>query len=222
TSITVQPANPTNSTSASFSFTGSDNVTPGGSLTFQCDLDGGGFSACTSPKSYAALSEASHTFQVKATDQAGNTDATPAGYTWTIDSTSPITALVTTPVDGAANQAGSVPASFGGSIADNGGGVGMNANSTTFTLQRGSDDQYWNGSGWQAAVANLATTHGATIGSTAATWTDNVVLPAWSSEAAGAYTVQAKATDKAANTFTGSAVTFTLLANAPPSLGTAA
>src|SRR5207249_676219 len=88
TSITAQPANPTTSTSASFSFTGTDDVTASGSLTFQCDLDGGGFGACTSPKSYAGpLAAGSHTFQVKATDQAGNTDPTPASYAWTIDLT---------------------------------------------------------------------------------------------------------------------------------------
>src|SRR5439155_4285891 len=71
TTISAQPANPTNSSSASFSFTGSDTVTPAGGLTFQCDLDGGGFGVCTSPKVYSSLSEGSHTFQVKATDQAG-------------------------------------------------------------------------------------------------------------------------------------------------------
>src|SRR5439155_15739253 len=49
---------------------------------------------------------------------------------------------------------------------------------------------------------------------------DNVTLPTWSTESAGTYAVQAKATDKAGNTFTGNAVTFTLLA--PPALGSAA
>ncbi|TMJ96235.1 MAG: hypothetical protein E6G67_05335, partial [Actinobacteria bacterium] len=53
--ITASPANPTTSTSASFSFTGE------ASATFQCQLDSGGYSACTSPKSYSGLADGSHT-----------------------------------------------------------------------------------------------------------------------------------------------------------------
>src|SRR5205823_2650461 len=52
--------------------------------------------------------------------------------------------------------------------------------------------------------------HSATTGGTAATWTSSATLPTWSSQTDGTYTVQAKATDKAGNTFTGTAVTFTL------------
>ena len=67
TSITANPADPTTSTSASFSFTSTE-----GSSTFECQLDGGGYSSCTSPKSYAGpLSDGSHTFLVRATDPAG-------------------------------------------------------------------------------------------------------------------------------------------------------
>src|SRR5439155_572860 len=69
---------------------------------------------------------------------------------------------------------------------------------------------YWTGSTWQSAVFNLATTHTATTDSTAVAWTDNVTLPTWSSQADGTYTIQAKATDRAGNTFTGTAVSFTL------------
>src|SRR5439155_24896378 len=87
-------------------------------------------------------------------------------------------------------------------------GAGLTANSTTFTLQRGSS--FWTGSGWQTGVSNLATTHTATSGNVQTAWTSNVTLPTWASESDGTYTVRAKATDKVGNTFTGSAVSFTL------------
>src|SRR5437763_2079011 len=100
--------------------------------------------------------------------------------------------------------------SWSGSVADNSGGAGLNANSTTFTLQRSSDNFYWTGSAWQPSVANLATTHSATTGSTTVPWTSSATLPTWSSQADGTYTVQETATDKGGNTFTGSAITFIL------------
>ncbi len=70
--------------------------------TFECMLDGGAFEPCTSPKSYADLSEGSHTFQVRATDRAGNTDQTPASYTWSVN---PAPRLIASdPKDGASVQ----------------------------------------------------------------------------------------------------------------------
>ena len=88
TTITSNPSNPSNSANASFSFTGSD---PSGSgvAGFECNLDGGGFSACSSSQSYLGLIDGSHTFQVRAVDAVGNIDATPASFTWIIDSVNP-------------------------------------------------------------------------------------------------------------------------------------
>jgi glucose/arabinose dehydrogenase len=82
TIIDTGPSNPTDQTSAAFTF----HSTESGS-SFQCQLDNGGFSACTSGKSYSSLSDGGHSFQVRATDGAGNTDPTPASYDWTVDST---------------------------------------------------------------------------------------------------------------------------------------
>lgn len=93
TSITSQPANPTNGSNVSFSFTGVDNMTPANGLTFQCQLDGGAFTACTSPQSYSALGGGSHTFAVKAVDGAGNSDGSAASYTWTLIPPAPVIAV---------------------------------------------------------------------------------------------------------------------------------
>ena len=163
---------------------------------------------------WATESDGSYLVQATATDKVGNT-FTGGAITFTLETVPPVLASVTTPPDGSAYRSATVPASFSGSAADNIGGVGLNANTTTFTLQRGSDNFYWTGSAWQAGVANLSTTHGATTGNTAAAWTDSATLPTWSSQTDGTYRVQAKATDKSGNTFTGSAITFTLDKTAP-------
>ena len=52
--------------------------------TFRCSLDSTQFSACTSPKQYTGLANGPHTFQVYATDAAGNRDLDPASSTWTV------------------------------------------------------------------------------------------------------------------------------------------
>jgi hypothetical protein len=83
--ITSAPSDLTTSTSASFSFSFTDTE-PG--VTFQCQLDGGGFTTCTSPKAYSGLAQGAHTFQVKALDAAGNQSGV-ATDTWTIDATPP-------------------------------------------------------------------------------------------------------------------------------------
>ncbi len=92
TTLTGTPPALTNSISATLTFSSNE-----AGSTFACQLDGGGFSACTSPKSYTGLSDGNHTFQVKATDAAGNTDPTPASFTWTVDTVTPNTTITSAP-----------------------------------------------------------------------------------------------------------------------------
>ncbi len=85
TIIDSTPPALSNSNSAPFTY----HSTEAGS-TFACSLDGAAFTSCASAgKTYSGLAQGSHTFQVGATDIAGNTDATPASFTWLIDLTAP-------------------------------------------------------------------------------------------------------------------------------------
>jgi hypothetical protein len=101
--ISSNPANPTTSTSATFVFSDAE-----ANVTLLCQLDGGGFSTCTSPKSYSGLADGSHTFDVKARDSISNESA-PTSYTWTVDTTPPITTLFSTP----SNPSNQTTATFG-------------------------------------------------------------------------------------------------------------
>jgi Right handed beta helix region len=102
TSITDNPAAAATATSASFGFSANESGS-----SFQCRLDSGAWASCATPKAYSGLAVGSHTFSVRATDAAGNTDATPASYGWKVeapsqppppvDSTPPQTSIVTKP-----------------------------------------------------------------------------------------------------------------------------
>ena len=97
TTIDAAPSNPSNDRSPSFEFSADE------AASFECRLDAGAWAACTSPHAYAGLADGSHTFQARATDRAGNAEAVPASYTWTIepppDNTPPTTTLTGQPTN---------------------------------------------------------------------------------------------------------------------------
>jgi hypothetical protein len=117
TSISSGPASST-STAASFAIVASE-----ADVTFACRLDNGGWTACTSPKAYTGLAVGSHTFAVRATDAAGNTDGSPATQSWTVEAPSPppdTTAPDTSILSGPAATTASTSASFGLSASESG------------------------------------------------------------------------------------------------------
>ena len=84
TTISSGPDSITNVQSATFAFSSNEDDS-----TFECRIDTGSWSNCTSPISYSNLAEGSHSFQVKATDEAGNAGSSDY-HNWTIDITDPI------------------------------------------------------------------------------------------------------------------------------------
>jgi hypothetical protein len=88
TLIPIGPVSPTTSTYATFSFASSESL-----VTYECSLDGGSWTRCTSPYPLTGLTPGQHRLEVRATDAVGLVDASPALYDWVV---SP--ALDSTPV----------------------------------------------------------------------------------------------------------------------------
>ena len=92
--IDTKPANPTSSTSASFTY----HSVPAGA-SFECRLDAAIFSSCPSAGvTYSSLSEGNHSFQVRGED-ASEQVGTPATYGWRVDTIAPTATIGTKPVD---------------------------------------------------------------------------------------------------------------------------
>jgi len=95
TALTTFPNNPTNQTSASFTYAALPTE-PG--VSFKCKLDSEAFATCPNGgRSYPGpLSEGPHTFTVKAIGEGGE-DPSPKAVTWTIDAKAPETTIDSAP-----------------------------------------------------------------------------------------------------------------------------
>ncbi|MFN8151104.1 MAG: Ig-like domain-containing protein [Solirubrobacterales bacterium] len=83
TAINSGPSGLTADSSPEFGFSAAD------ASSFECRVDGGQFAACASPHTPTSLADGAHTFEVRATDAAGNVDATPASRSFEVDATAP-------------------------------------------------------------------------------------------------------------------------------------
>ncbi|HEX6651402.1 MAG TPA: Ig-like domain-containing protein [Thermoleophilaceae bacterium] len=190
TTIGDGPSGTVNSTEAVFEFTSTQ-----ANSSFECQLDDGGFAGCSSPKSYSGLSDGPHSFDVRATDPAGNTDASPATRSWTIDTSIPDTTApvvtLTSPVDGSTTN-DATPSLAG----DAGNAAG---DSATVTVK------VWSGTSTAGSPLHTlpVTRSGGSWSTTAPTLSD------------GVYTVRAEQSDSATNTGISSPSTFTVDTAAP-------
>jgi hypothetical protein len=79
TTITSGPTGATTDATPTFAFKSSETAG-----SFQCKVDGAAFAGCNSPKTTSSLAVGPHSFSVRATDQAGHTDPTPAVRAFTV------------------------------------------------------------------------------------------------------------------------------------------
>ena len=83
-------------TTVVFTYSGLDNVTPVSLLRFETQWDGGAWSAASLSTSVTivGLAQGSHTFGVRAVDQAGNVDPNPPTRTFSVDANAPVISSV--------------------------------------------------------------------------------------------------------------------------------
>jgi len=101
------PSNPTNSSSASFTYTGFSQEA---GLEFECDIasapsqfppeeppPGDWVDCTTQPQQYTDLDDGFYRFWVRAIGEEGGPDQTPASSAWRVDTTPPQTTILSTP-----------------------------------------------------------------------------------------------------------------------------
>ncbi|MFM8311728.1 MAG: IPT/TIG domain-containing protein, partial [Ilumatobacteraceae bacterium] len=180
----TQPTTPTSSTQASIVFAASGTGT---AVTTYCDLDGYGFTPCTSPKQYFGLASGQHVLTVKAYDAAGNT-ATDS-VTWMVDATAPAP-FITAPVTGTALKSTTV------TVSGTAGTVAGDDLTLTLAVYSGS--------------SATGTPTASTVTATSGAWSAPITVPS-----AGTYTVRVEQSDNAGNTGFSNTVTFTVDVTAP-------
>lgn len=95
TTIVTAPPALANTSSATFVFSSNE-----GGVTYGCSLNGSAFAPCSTPITFTGLAGGAHTLAVRATDGAGNVDATPASYAWTVDAVAPAPPVISAPAAG--------------------------------------------------------------------------------------------------------------------------
>ena len=100
TFITSGPSDPTNDPTGDFVFS-TDSGT-----SYECSVDGAAYAPCPDNFTTADLPDGDHTLDVRAIDDAGNVDPTPATYSWTVDTTPPDTFITSGPSDPTSDPTG--------------------------------------------------------------------------------------------------------------------
>jgi hypothetical protein len=125
----------TNDLTPSFNFTATDAA--GLALTFECRVDAGAWSSCTSPFTTATLSTGAHTVSVRAQDLAGNQTAS-ADFSFAVDTTPPTLAISSPAANAVLATANLASVSLSGTCSEVGRSVSLTSPVTvTTTCQAG-------------------------------------------------------------------------------------
>lgn len=149
TTITSTPGNPSGSSNATFTFSSSENPS-----SFQRRLDSGAWQGVASPEVLTGLVDGNHTYEVRAIDPTGNTDPTPASYSWLIDSAAPGTPVLLSPLDGALVGANTILqwSGDGDSYEVDFDGTPVSVSGTTFALSSSPEGNHT----WRVRAIDLA------------------------------------------------------------------
>ena len=187
--INSQPPDPTNQVSAHFTYSDSQ-----AGVTYQCQLDGSGYSTCPSTGiTYAGpLGDGAHTFKVEAVS--GSKVSPAATYTWTVDTTPPSVSLAfpqTRHTYREENWNG-CPGAAGlcGAAKDTRNGVA----SVVVSIQQ-ENGKWWGGSSFNKTSEFFNTASLTSAGASSTEWSYPLSLPE-----DGSYIVHVRATDTLGNT----------------------
>ncbi len=193
------PVAPTITSGPSGTTAGGDtfSFTAEAGATFECRLDAGSWVTCASPKTYGALTDGSHTFDVRAIDGASNTGAT-TSRTWTVDATAPSIGttfpVAGTPYINTTWDAGCLAGT--GDICGTASDARSSVSKIEVSVQRASTGLYLTGTTFSAPSQNWIIATGTT------SWT--YALAATTFMADGTYTLVVRATDSLGNAGTSS------------------
>lgn len=115
--ITQRPNTFIRTQNATITFTGT--LGAAAITAFECRLDNGTYSACTSPMNYSGLSQGAHTFYLRAMDS-NSQPSNPVTAMWTVDTVVPATPVITANVTA---QTSMTSASMQFSASDSGSGI---------------------------------------------------------------------------------------------------
>jgi hypothetical protein len=133
TQIVGGPSDTIPESSVTFTFSGVDNLSPATGLVFAWRLDGAAFGpfGATPSVTLTGLTAGPHAFEVKAADQAGNEDPSPARRAFTVGGDVAIT--ITEPASGAIVPSG--PLLVRGTVAGGGAEIGVSVNGIAAATQ---------------------------------------------------------------------------------------
>jgi hypothetical protein len=137
TKIDSGPSGPTNDNTLTFSFSASDNLSQAWNLRYSYKVDGSAWSSYSSERSVtlggaSGLSEGSHTFYVKARDEAGHEGSAQRGFT--VDTTQPMVKTTTPSVATGVGRGTDLTATFSETMQPS------TVNTTTFKLFKVNSD----------------------------------------------------------------------------------